>query len=48
MTANGGGWTAIAVEALAPRQLLLLPCCGRVDQVAGDAQALHDLLIDYA
>ena len=36
--ANIGGWTTAAVEALAPRQLLLLPRRDRIDHMVGNAK----------
>ncbi len=47
-TTNIGRWTTAAIEALASRQLLLLLCRDRVDHIARDAQAIHDLIIEDA
>jgi hypothetical protein len=35
------------VEALAPRQLLLLTCGDRFDHTLGDAETCHELIVEH-
>ena len=43
-----GGRAMTAIDTLATRELLLLPAGQRVDHAVGDAQGLHDFLIEDA